>query len=60
MNRAEWSRFSLPMDRQRFPFPLENGAVRAKAGAGCCAKTDLGVAKDHLEAAAGTENVRWA
>lgn len=36
MNRAEWSRFSLPMDRQKFPFPLENGAVRAKAGAGCC------------------------
>lgn len=48
------------MNQQKFTFALENGAVRAKAGAGFYAKTDLGIAKYHFETAAGKENFRWA
>lgn len=48
------------MNQQKFTFALEDGAVRARAGAGFYTKTDLGIAKYHFEAAAGKENFQWA
>lgn len=37
------------VNQQKFRFAYENGRVRAKAGLGVCAKTDLGIAKLHFE-----------
>lgn len=47
------------VNQQKFTFTLENGRVRAKAGAGFYANVDLGIVKYHFETAAGKENFQW-
>lgn len=41
------------MNQQKFYLTYENGDVKAKAGMGFYAKTDLGIVKYHFEAASG-------
>lgn len=48
------------MNQQKFTFTLEHEKVQAKAGAGFYTKVDLGIAKYHFEAGAGSENFQWA
>lgn len=47
------------MNQQKFTLTLENGKVRAKAGAGVYARIDLGIVKYHFEAGAGKESFQW-
>lgn len=47
------------MNQQKFYFSVENGVVKAKAGAGFYSKIDLGIVKYHFELGAGKENFSW-
>ncbi len=47
------------LNQQKFTLYYENGAVRAKAGAGFYTKIDLGIVKYHFELGAKKENLRW-
>lgn len=47
------------MNQQKFSFAYEDGAVRAKAGAGFYTKIDLGIAKCHFELGAAGATFAW-
>lgn len=47
------------MNQQKFRIILKNGILRAEAGFGPYAKTDLGIVRYHFELGAGMENVKW-
>jgi nitroreductase len=48
------------LNQQKFRFALDGDAVAASAGRGFYSKTDLGIAKCHFEAGAGTTGWKWA
>jgi nitroreductase len=48
------------MNQQKFRFELDGNAVSASPGRGFYSKVDLGIAKYHFEAGAGTTGWRWA
>ncbi|QQO08792.1 nitroreductase family protein [Breznakiella homolactica] len=48
------------MNQQKFRFTLRGDIVAASPGSGFYTKTDLGIAKYHFEAGAGSEGWRWA
>lgn len=47
------------MNQQKFTLAYENGKVKATAGLGPHAKTDLGIVKYHFEIGAGKDNTIW-
>lgn len=48
------------MNQQKFHFTLKGNQVSAKAGRGFYTGIDLGIAKYHFEAGAGTTDWKWA
>lgn len=48
------------MNQQKFRFTLKGNQVSAKAGRGFYTGIDLGIAKYHFEAGAGTTGWKWA
>ena len=47
------------INQQKFTFTLQGDKVRAKAGLGFFAKTDLGIVKRHFEIGAGKDESVW-
>lgn len=47
------------INQQKFKFERSGDKVRAKAGLGLHAKTDLGIVKYHFELGAGTDHFSW-
>ena len=48
------------MNKQKFRFGLDGNTVIASAGRGVYTKVDLGIAKCHFEAGAGSSGWKWA
>lgn len=48
------------LNQQKFVFELNGDRVKASSGRGFYVKVDLGIAKYHFEAGAGSENWEWA